>query len=153
MHHSKKQGLGTSFPIPRMSKMPLLSRRCAVEKSSLRSLNALPSKAFRAFDPTRGGLPPPRAPPPILGRIRLNRGFSTSCKKIAALGETLIKKFSKIGGQQHGTSVSCCCFSAVLRGQVDFSDKIVMYVNLLYPVSAGLVRGMDNDFLHKLMQE
>ena len=60
------------------AKMPLLSRRCAAEKSSLRSLNALPSKAFRAFDPTRGGLPPPRAPPPILGRIRLNRGFSTS---------------------------------------------------------------------------
>ena len=57
--------------------MPLLSRRCAAEKSSLRSLNALPSKAFRAFDPTRGGLPPPRAPPPTLGRIRLNRGFST----------------------------------------------------------------------------
>ena len=27
---------------------------------------------------TRGGLPPPRAPPPILGRIRLNRGFSTN---------------------------------------------------------------------------
>ena len=42
--------------------MPLLSRRCAAEKSSLRSLNALPRKAFRAFDPTRGGLPPPRAP-------------------------------------------------------------------------------------------
>ena len=51
-------------------KMPLLSRRCAVEKSSLRSLNALPSKAFRAFDPTRGGLPRPRAPPPKLGLIR-----------------------------------------------------------------------------------
>jgi len=33
--------------------MPLLSRRCAAEKSSLRSLNALPSKAFRAFDPMR----------------------------------------------------------------------------------------------------
>src|SRR5699024_7584868 len=60
-------------------KMPLLSRRRAAEKSSLRSLNALPCKAFRAFDPTRGGLPPPRAPPPTLGRIRLNRGFSTSC--------------------------------------------------------------------------
>ena len=59
-------------------KMPLLSRRCAAGKSSLRSLNALPCKAFRAFDPTRGGLPPPRAPPPTLGRIRLNRGFSTS---------------------------------------------------------------------------
>src|SRR5699024_3917033 len=63
--------------------MPLLSRRCAAEKSSLRSLNALPSKAFRAFDPTRGGLPPPRAPPPTLGRIRLNRGFSTSCAPLA----------------------------------------------------------------------
>ena len=59
-------------------KMPILSHRCAVEKSSLCSLNALLSKAFRAFNPTRGGLPPPRAPPPILGWIRLNRGFSTS---------------------------------------------------------------------------
>ena len=63
------------------AKMPLLSRRCAAEKSSLRSLNALPSKAFRAFDPTRGGLPPPRAPPPTLRRIRLNRGFSTSWRE------------------------------------------------------------------------
>ena len=62
-------------------KMPLLSRRCAAEKSSLRSLNALPCKAFRAFDPTRGGLPPPRAPPPTLRRIRLNRGFSTSWRE------------------------------------------------------------------------
>ena len=52
--------------------------RCAAEKSSLRSLNALPCKAFRAFDPTRGGLPPPRAPPPKLRRILLNRGFLTS---------------------------------------------------------------------------
>jgi len=51
--------------------MPLLSRRFAAEKASLRSLNALPCKAFRAFDPTRGGLPPPRAPPPTLRRIRL----------------------------------------------------------------------------------
>ena len=59
-------------------KMPLLSRRSTAEKSSLRSLNALPRKAFRAFDPTRGGLPPPRPPPPILGRIRLNRGFSAA---------------------------------------------------------------------------
>ena len=59
-------------------KMPILSHRCAAEKSSLRSLNALPCKAFRAFDPTRGGLPPPRAPPPKLRRILLNRGFLTS---------------------------------------------------------------------------
>ncbi len=57
------------------AKMPLLSRRAAAEKSSLRSLNALSYKAFRAFDPTRGGLPPPRAPPLKLGLIRLNRGF------------------------------------------------------------------------------
>jgi len=46
--------------------MPLLSRRTAAEKSSLRSLKALLCKAFSAFDPTRGGLPPPRAPPPKL---------------------------------------------------------------------------------------
>ena len=59
-------------------KMPILSHRCAAEKSSLRSLNALPSKAFRAFDSTRGGLPPPRAPPPQLEKIPLYRGFLTS---------------------------------------------------------------------------
>ena len=62
---------------PTACKMPLLSRRCAAEKSSLRSLNALPSKAFRAFDPTRGGLPPSSSPP-TLGRIRLDRVFSTT---------------------------------------------------------------------------
>ena len=44
------------------AKMPLLSRRCAAEKSSLCSLNAFPCKAFRAFDPTRGGLPPLELP-------------------------------------------------------------------------------------------
>ena len=49
-----------SFP---PQKIPILSRRCAAEKSSLRSLNALPCKAFRAFDPTRGGLPPPSSFP------------------------------------------------------------------------------------------
>ena len=59
-------------------KMPILSHRCAVEKSSLCSLNALLSKAFRAFDPIRGGLPPPRAPPPQLEKIPLYRGFLTS---------------------------------------------------------------------------
>ena len=41
-----------------------LLRRCAAQKSSLCSPNTLPCKAFGAFDPTRGGLPPPRAPPP-----------------------------------------------------------------------------------------
>ena len=46
------------------AKMPWLSRRTAAETSSLRSPNALPCKAFGAFDPTRGGLPPPRVPPP-----------------------------------------------------------------------------------------
>jgi len=65
-------------PFRQPAKMPLLLRRCSAQKSLLRSLNTLPSKAFRAFDPTRGGRLPPRAPPPILGRIRLNRGFSTS---------------------------------------------------------------------------
>ena len=54
------------------------NERGMAEKSSLRSLNALPRKAFRAFDPTRGGLLPPRVPPPKLGRIRLNRGFLTN---------------------------------------------------------------------------
>ena len=79
-----------------------------------------------------------------------------SQKEIPAEWGTLIKKFLNIlfiGGQQHGTSVSCCCFFAVLRRQVDFSNKIVMHIDLLYPVTAGFVRGMDNDFRHKLMQK
>ena len=61
------------------AKMPLLSRRCAAEKSSLRSLNALLSKAFRAFDPIRGGLPPPRAPPPDRESAVSEKRFSKSC--------------------------------------------------------------------------
>ena len=44
--------------------MPLLSRRHAAQKSSLCSPEAPHSGAPGAFDPTRGGLPPPRAPPP-----------------------------------------------------------------------------------------
>ena len=50
-------------------KMPILSHRCAAEKSSLRSLNALPCKAFRAFDPIRGGRLPLGLPRPGLRRI------------------------------------------------------------------------------------
>ena len=65
------------------------------KKSSLRSLNALPCKAFRAFDSTRGGLPPPRAPPPQLERIHLYTGFLTSC------GDPL--SFRKAGPRQFET--------------------------------------------------
>ena len=57
------------------SKMPLLSRRTAAQKSSLRSPEALHSKASGAFDSTRGGRLPPRAPPPRHRRILFNRGF------------------------------------------------------------------------------
>ena len=59
------------------AKMPLLSRRTAAQKSSLRSPKALHSKAFGAFVPTRGGRLPPRAPPPRYSPILFNRGFST----------------------------------------------------------------------------
>ena len=52
-----------------LQKMPLLSRRTAAEKSSLRSLNALLRKAFRTFDPTRGGLPPLELPRPNWGEF------------------------------------------------------------------------------------
>lgn len=37
------------------------------------------------------------------------------------------------------------CFD-VLRGQVDFSNKIVMHINLLHPAPAGPIRSMDNNF-------
>ena len=65
-------------PFRQPAKMPLLLRPAAAQKSSLRSLNALLCKAFRAFNPTRGGLPPPRAPPPKLRRVLLNSVFLTS---------------------------------------------------------------------------
>ena len=40
-------------------------------------LESLHSKASGAFDPIRGGRPPPRAPPPQLDQIHLYRGFLT----------------------------------------------------------------------------
>ena len=52
--------------------------KCRYFPTAARRKSSRCARSFRAFDPTRGGLPPPRAPPPILGRIRLNRGFSTS---------------------------------------------------------------------------
>ena len=46
----------------------------------------------------------------------------------------------------------CVCLD-VFRRQVNFSDKIVMHINLLYSLSTGPIRGMDNDFLHKFMEQ
>lgn len=48
--------------------------------------------------------------------------------------------------------VSSVCFD-VLRRQVNFSNKIVMHINLLYPVSAGPIRSMDNNFVHKFVEK
>ena len=55
--------------------MPLLLRRTAAQKSALRLPGALLCKAPGAFDPIRGGLPPPRAPPPRPRRILFRTGF------------------------------------------------------------------------------
>ena len=55
--------------------MPLRSRRTAAQTSSLRSPEALHSKASGAFDPTRGGRLLPRAPPPRHSPILFSRGF------------------------------------------------------------------------------
>jgi len=41
----------------------------------------------------------------------------------------------------------------IFRGKIDFPDEIVVYVNSLNAVTAGLVRFIDNDLVHKLMQE
>lgn len=41
---------------------------------------------------------------------------------------------------------SCVCFD-VLQGQINFPDKIVMHINLLHPLYAEPIRGMDNNFL------
>ena len=57
--------------------------------------------------------------------------------------------FSK-DGQQHDTSVSCCCPFAVLTGQVNFPDEVIVDINLLYSVSAGFIRGVYHDLVNKL---
>ena len=59
------------------SKMPLLSRRTAAQKSSLRSQEGLDSKASGGVNSNRGGRLPPRPPPTPHRRILFNRGFST----------------------------------------------------------------------------
>ena len=56
--------------------MPLLLRRTAAQKSSLRSPEAMHGKASGTFDPIRGGRLPPRAPPPKLRRMLFNRRVS-----------------------------------------------------------------------------
>ena len=56
----------------RHARMLLLSHRAAAEKPSR---NALPCRAFRASDPTQGGLPPLCASPPKPGLTRLGRVF------------------------------------------------------------------------------
>lgn len=44
-------------------------------------------------------------------------------------------------------------YLAVLRGQVDLPNKHIMHIDPLYPVSTGLVRGVNHHLLHKLPQE
>lgn len=51
---------------------------------------------------------------------------------------------------------SCGCLFlvlAVLRGQINLPNEGVVYINPLYPVSTGLVRGMNDHLFHKLPQD
>ena len=67
-----------------------------------------------------------------------------------------IKKFSISDGQPHGALASCgrpFAVSAEFRRQVDFTNEIVIHINSLDAMAAGLVRGMDNDLVHKLPQD
>ena len=45
------------------------------------------------------------------------------------------------------------CLSAIFWGKINLPDKVVVYVYPLYAVAAGFISFMDNDFIHKLMQE
>lgn len=52
--------------------------------------------------------------------------------------------------------VLCGCLlavPAVFRGKINFSNEIVMYVNTLNAMTAGLIRGVDNYLFHKLTQK
>ena len=57
-----------------------------------------------------------------------------------------IKKFSVSDGQPHGALASCgrpFAVSAEFRRQVDFTNEIVIHINSLDAMAAGLVRGME----------
>lgn len=41
---------------------------------------------------------------------------------------------------------------AVFRGEVNLSHEVMRYVNPLYPMGAGLVRGVNDDLLRRLLQ-
>lgn len=43
--------------------------------------------------------------------------------------------------------------STIFRRKLNFPNKIIMYINPLYAVAAGLVGLMDNNLIHKLMQK
>ena len=61
--------------------MPLLSCRLAAQKSSRCEPNTLRSKVFGAFDLTRGGRLPPRAPPHTRKDVQIVVLFDIQCKK------------------------------------------------------------------------
>lgn len=67
-----------------------------------------------------------------------------------------IKKFSLLGVQPHDAVVSCGCRFAVLakfRGKINLPNKVIVYVNALGAMAAGLIRGVDNYLFHKLTQK
>lgn len=43
--------------------------------------------------------------------------------------------------------------STIFRGEINFPDEIVVYINTLDAMPTGLVSFMDNDFVHKFMQK
>ena len=52
--------------------------------------------------------------------------------------------------------VSCGCFFAIpakFRGKIYLANEVIVYVDALNTVAAGLIGSMDNDFLHKLPQK
>ena len=64
-----------------------------------------------------------------------------------------IKKFCLLGVQPHDAVVSCGCHFAVpakFRGKINLPNKVIVYVNALGAMAAGLVRGVDNYLFHKL---
>lgn len=55
--------------------------------------------------------------------------------------------------QPHDVVASCGCRFAILaklRGKINLPNKVIMYVNALGAMAAGLIRGVDNYLFHKL---
>ena len=104
-----------------------------------------------------GGMVPGDRPEPALGKIRGNTlalaAAGPQRKKTSRRRSVFIRMFTFRGNGVICYGISRRFLFVDCMGKIDFTDKIVVNINLLGTVAAGLVRGMDNDFLHKSVQQ